>query len=1744
MATKAQPVKNTAGEGFAVEDFAIASIAAHLLTDVPWAGANGGIVREIQCQTQQDGWLFDDAVVSVEKDGAKWQCGCSIKSYTVFGPNGHAQAEFAKLLWQQAEVKDGNPFRAGKNSLVIIAAQNEPKVREAWFGLTESARLIDPSLYAKRFVEELEPSPIRKVAFKSLQQAGPTTTSAEDAVQLLQSLHICEQDFQHTSSQSASQAIALCQNALTDDVKDQAPDLWGALVRCVARYRRKGGTLNLMVLLAELAHRFSLRHHPSFSADWEQLISESNVRMDYLPTYIGGVASVKRATLLKSIDDYTGRNQICALVGESGNGKSVLARRWARNGSGIAIWLRATELGKPGGVRATFNLRHALPELLSHVSTPVKLVLDGLDKCFEESGFDEVTQILLAVSEAPVRDRWQTVITCCPEDWERVRRKLLQRTFVLSGNNIRIERFTKEELFEACERLPFLANLARRPHLIPLLCWPKILDLVATYGSQDTPLEHLSTESNFARWFWKAAITQDTPVSDRDRVARKLAVQLADSTLSTLSLSRFESSEQTSLAALARDGHLEIDEVRQTVRFAHDLLADWARLRELQVQRGDVSNFLQQRLHSPLWHRAVRYYGLDLLEQNNTAENWHALFKQFPGQGTVDALTQNLLLEAPVFAADQTAILERLWPLLEADKGMLLKRFLRQFLHVATLPDDQVLQQASEEKPDFLLELATLYRVPWAPYWIGVLRLISSHTERVIEVASDELADICKMWLPYHRAFSREMNSVAAMAVHAARRFYRSERRTRHISRHETSTEEKICQTLLLAAPILPEEVSELVLKLSGRRAPTAEEEIPEQPYMRSRIMPDPGPAKPWPEGPQWKPSPAFVSALMEGQYAAALCGALPEIAAEALFGALLNIPRENDYIHDFGHNIDECGFASRSEVFSSSFWTNGPFVAFLNRSPEVAIRMIVRLVNFATDRGAELPEDLRERLSVEVKVGDFTREWRGTQWSFVWHKGHVFGPRSVCCALLSLEFWFYQLLETDKPLDSYIDIILNESRSIALGAVLICIGKKQPDLFLGPLCPLVSAVDFQWFERRLALRGEDSYRAANFNNFGAERNLLVDWVSMPHRKETLFDLILRLYLSQPAWRQMMDKILPFWQARLDRGDPDDPGLELLPMTIARFDLKNWGLEKTEGNVLLNYTPPDHLPQATPDEQLRMERTELLLFLPMECNRILMGEIPSSEAKIEDWWSKLDRISELPIDDDDQGLRNREDAQLAIVSVALVHHREWLATLPEREKQAKELLLNVGTRPPRRFWFTEDDICDYKWDNFAAWGTATLWCEQPDDAVLRQAVGALVMWDRYLVVERVMLITGEKRAQLGLHFDELLAHAVRYAQLRRLIQWARHRREPMADAQKRVAAHLKTFLKRKTKLLPEDWSSLDQPIPLTLRATIGAWFARARGFITRRTSTRRYAPRGLDIQQLVVALSWAKDLKKANDDEERQQWLHFHLESLHCAITRIASLGDDDDIDDYGSMQDRWPYKDEERLLERAAKIVAALPADSSHRKLWEPIYSLGARAEHWIDRFNSAWFIASAGGDNIQEAFADQWAELLEFATTSSTWNPDTGRQRAHGEMIKELLGMRGLGASFWRAELQGAVEHVRKHHETWARKRITNPWNAKEYLYFLSYPAATGLRISGLMMLNELVPMDNQYFWRDDKITRAISHFLQTLLSSNFTELAADSKSRRAFLAFATKLAALQDPLGIELLTMAGNRFANLDN
>ncbi len=76
-----------------------------------------------------------------------------------------------------------------------------------------------------------------------------------------------------------------------------------------------------------LRSQFQLAAHPDFNADWAMLRRRYAEVTGFIDERIGGVAYLPRDTERSSVASVLSSSRGCVLTGESGSGKSALAKR-------------------------------------------------------------------------------------------------------------------------------------------------------------------------------------------------------------------------------------------------------------------------------------------------------------------------------------------------------------------------------------------------------------------------------------------------------------------------------------------------------------------------------------------------------------------------------------------------------------------------------------------------------------------------------------------------------------------------------------------------------------------------------------------------------------------------------------------------------------------------------------------------------------------------------------------------------------------------------------------------------------------------------------------------------------------------------------------------------------------------------------------------------------------------------------------------------------------------------------------------------------------------------------------------------------------------------------------------------------------------------------------------------------------------------------------------------------------------
>ncbi len=1180
----------------------------------------------------------------------------------------------------------------------------------------------------------------------------------------------------------------------------------------------------------QVLDEFQLKDSPNSQKDWAQLLEQTKENLKVVPDQIGNSVFLLRQVELEAIETAFETSKVVVLLGASGCGKTVIAKSWAERelSSSQVIWwnARSFDISDFQFFQSRLGLSHPLRELLATAPAPrAYVVIDGLDRIFSEAAFQNLSVLIQALQLNIETSPWRILIPCQLEEWNRVQMQLARaNNLTAEWRIIQVKEPSINDLDPVWKTFPALGRLRYQPQLQSLLLKPKVLDLLATKlsfgGSVDTT--RWVGESNLIEWFWETEVSKQTNARVRAAFLKALGEKQADNLESETPTDTFSISDLVSLDSLIGDRFCQEREER--LSFYHDLYGDWARQRVLLGKANNLCEYLELRISSPLWHRAVRLYGLHLLEKNEDTTQWRSAFVALEN---ASQLTQDLLLEAAIFAADPLPLLERLWSDLAANEGLLLRRLLGRFLYVATLPNPMILEILGLNSE---ARAATINRIPYWPYWLPMLRFLHQHLEDVIELAPKQVAEIADAWLwrggrnaPLRRETAELVLTQAEQVLH--------DKQGKRVRSTDKNFSEIVYHAALAGIDELPERVAALALKASARRESSSQlcqssdsaEYIPKQVVIDYRPLFEPYEVElppPWPDGPCQRVDSEFQKTCLETAALYPLILSNPSLAREVLLALLIEEPVAPDRFRSHSL-IDNNLETAKVQVweYKPPFYNRSPFLFFLRNQPEEGLETILRLVNFATERWvAREQEDNQTIPEIQIHLPSGECRLIGDYTVYYWFRNSPSCPKPVVIALMALEKWLYDEIDSNREIEQVIEFILQQSHSIAFAGLLNTVGSKEPKLFWKSLKPFLGVPEFHWWE--FLHRHDFDVRAWNVNSHwwdeGEESiKRAREWHSLPHREQGL-DLWARiLFLNEPEFRSFFDEVRQNWIANLqtvqDLNEPTnfleelqtrhEVRKEFLEKLIAEYDIGNYSLENHPNHrKVWRFNPPEKLIARQEEYAKANGDKQVLLFFPLQCKQILDKGQPLPDNALPEFWDAVQNISKLVPPTDPDSTHNRiKDAICGGATVLLKLHRNWLRQNPDKEEWCITQIAKIIFNPPQtRECDRPDSLISWNWEVFCASIIPVLWAESPDLPGLRQCIIRLALSYHYETVKILLTNAANYRSTLGDSFKQLQHFLLRWAVIRWKRDYSLFEDDPNFNIEVLVQQEAEAFIQKTT----------------------------------------------------------------------------------------------------------------------------------------------------------------------------------------------------------------------------------------------------------------------------------------------------------------------------------------------------------
>lgn len=1740
MAKQVATPKQVGGGGYTFEDKVSASFLVKMLRGGYPLEAVNGQIDAVRFQKRVDGWFLDDLLLLLRRpDDSTCNLAISVKSNSQITESGFP-TDFRDAVWEQRLHLGTQQFDVKSDYLSLATSTIEMDVKTAWNGLLTKAIDADPVYFATRLATANYSNDKERTLFASLHcpVAIDTSKTPADTTELIKRLRHFQFDFGSPPSQDENKCILHCVELLRDGGQQQALSLWIQLKQIARELATSGGDLTRSDLANRLRGQFSLKEFPNYVSDWKRISADFTVCTERIRDRLAGSVKLVReeAELPKC------QRQITAFVGASGSGKTVLAKQVATTAASRehTVWLTPADLNANSlSVQfAELGLRYPFPELVAQsIGQSGLIIVDGFER-LNKDGLSNLAVLLRRARANTDSTAWSFLFTCVIDSWEPTFRALMREYGDVLSVAVDTVKFQfdrhRQQIIRA---FPTVSRMLLRPHLAKLFSNLKMLDLVLSNAGEETDTTSWVGETDILEWYWTQHIQYRSDGTARSRFLQKLACAEADDFLVAVPVGAFDSDE----CHLSHD--LVVDQViwhrDEQFGFEHDLLGDWARTRFLLSRQHEIAELARQYSPNPRWHRAIRLFGLRLLENGSGVEQWEHLISRLSPEDQ-NKIESDLVLEAVVFAGNAEALLRQAWPALIARNGILLNRFLTRFMHIATLPNPVY---GSD------LGVGTLKRIPFWPLWLPLLQLLSEKRAEAIPIATEQVTRIADLWLRYSGE-DWPLRSEAAQILLDATQHIIAEIRAQDW-RVDSDLSKVVFSRLLAASSVFPDEIAELALALVERREMSllsvveedeADEEDGPAAFLGSR-----GPrSDPWPDGPlrrvHYSVHDGFLACDDPLQNLFAM---RPDTGKEVLLALLIRepLPKRCDF---FSSNLIEFLHVDTEHDWSPSMYFHGPFLSFLRTNREKGVETIVALLNFVTDRWIDNRDDPPPTIRVSVDGEDV--EFFGSSDAYYWYRESAHSPNVVVSALMALERWLYLYLEQDVRIEPVVQQILRTSRSTAVLGVLAAVGRKSPTLFNNELRVLVPVWQLQVWEENYRLQQQESLLGitmVKWERWGESIwNMVREWHTLDHRKITIGNVLFQRFITNADMRSILKAVQPRWTQEIQNlGEEEADYLEKIAL---QFNEDNWQMREVKNGVALDFIEPEERAQKLAEIREANEKHMAVLTFPMTCRRLLDEQKNLEPAALEDFWRRLKGI----VDDAEQA-RSRgdrpEDAIAGGIATLMILHQDWIDADPEREEWCVKQFSNVLHNPPPRPQFhIAESISNCHWDNFAAMLIPQALAKTPAHEGIRSLCANFAMAFNYSVSQDLMSFAFEQRESLGDDFRRLQRLVLLSSGMRN-VKTITHGGNSIWDCSdveydigerfnKLIDEFVDSELPAEVPNLCEiAEESTDTIVEMVRQQHVISYDESSSEEVQASIAKRIKRGRGFEPMQLRSGFSWLEHIEDVGSSSEREEIITT-LENILIAVLRPLG-GIDEAIADAKDNDDRFfltPGDWDRWIFDLLAKVVPELSEDESPCRLWKPVLSFGLDRLHWVDSFISAWFIYGLRVEGCENAFFREWKKMIAFAWTKPNWRQsDVRNHRRDGELFRHLMGFSSFGHGYVEDDRYRLhIATMKPEFDKWTEEFFPHPEAISVFASFLTSPSAVDHLREGVQKIAEVSSQIEAWHWRNVyNLEYALMKLLEYDWQNNSSLILSDAEVRRQFSTILKTMLDRQSPQAMEL-------------
>ena len=1615
--------KQTGQGGPDFENKVMAYFMVCMLTQTPpFAGKQGLIIR-IDLQVAGDGWLFDDALLTIEHNHIATKVAVSIKSNQQFSRNG-IPIDLNKLLWEQYLGEHSNVFLPDSDKMCLIESGVPASVSTNLNTLLAQAKAQDPKDLHNRLYTTGYSSKAIQVIYESFHcpddLAQKHSLDKASTGKVLKNFLQVEMDFERVTSLWEGRSIDLCRLLLDNSNAAEAEQLFEALAHLSLQLAKSGGVVDNRFLLDYLRGSFILTGIPDYNKDWNKLQEHNEGKLSLTRSQLGNKTVINRTASALQIDKLLQSKSICLIQGISGSGKTALLKLYAErklSGSKI-IWLDATDLDDP--FESALHLQHSLADIMRFVpSREAYLFIDGAERLYEEKQQQRLSLLINTVLSNKLP--WKIIITCPTDSVDRVMGTFNQfnvNTKVIDSFNM--PSLSDETVLELIKEYPELASFLMDNAVRNILNNLKLLDKLVFNIKKITSLSQIESpgETHLIDFIWQEEIENTTNGIQKSAFLKMAAEKQADQLLTGISTSEFDSSNIAIADPLIKTRFLKVEQ--QKIYFIHDLYSDWARYQLLHAHSEKLSPFLNdKKLLSPLWSKAIRLYGLSLLEKDNKGQKWKKAFNSF-GEGTPQhIIIQNLLLESLFLSPNALLILNRQKELLFTDEGKLLKRLLKLFLIGATSPNPEILRLAKQIGGFTEPEASSYDRIPVFSYWLDMLLFLHANKDEALKAALLTVTNIALMWLEKTQVSFVCRKEASDIALQSASFIFQEQEKGRYVDDKIT---EPVYKSLLAGYNENPESVEDLCLRICKRKKEETKTEEPTQTdsgyvSIMDRLPYPKREAKQWEDGPLARVDNSFQKLCLETNALLPLLFTNPQLGKEILLAVLIYEP-DTRYL---GMNRHDDDYSIHNPIgWYPPFFLRGPFIHFLKTHPDEGTDFIIRLTNFATQRWLENDREINKtEQCIRIENGDQTKIYYGDFYVFGWNKDVGNAPHSLISILMAFEQFLYEEIDNDRPVGKYVEYALNHSNSIAIIGLLITIGKYSPRLFLKELRTLLPFTQLFYWDQRI---GFGNYSLSINDLPKSWKEQINKWKDHRHRGFPLKDTLINIFLSNSDFEILACEMLPYWQKELDSIQANDYSEFYLMQMIPQFKKENYREKQIDGKIYFEFVEPEEI-----SDRLKTGRESSLAILQesqvsRKMEMMIEQKLPFDLTGAQYLWKKIQLWeSEIKPPDivHDYVVGSPLTNILSSVAVLLNAEDVWLNEHPEYLKWIKSFFEKCINERLASEEHSDSYGTTFDWNVKLAALLPGLWMKNIADKSVRKTVAGILVLFNDTTSSTFISSTGKLFQWNDPSFVQVQNMYLSYCNEKRA---AFRNSYPKPDQVKPIQEkHINAFTESQVPDKFIEWPVL------------------------------------IDFHKTQLVLSNLPDFKEIAGTEQRQYVLSMVRQGLvHMEARLLASLDEHTHSDDHPDDFDRT-------VLIRVAECLPYLTDAEGPDFFWGEIVKYGYLAREWNSIFFNSFLRLHLPHPEIYPQVIALLHKIILFTAKWTTWEVKKAFRR-WDDFRDCILGLDPKTVSFWKIDYSGFIKEAATLYQHWFKKNSHNPHTISGLMSFMVTDSGASFLEAGL--------------------------------------------------------------------------------